>query len=65
VWAVFGFTYPSAPISYACNATSKILAFAVAISLFASKEPAELSPVELSGKSKEGRESVPSSSVQA
>jgi hypothetical protein len=48
VWAVFGFTYPSVPISYACNAISKILAFAVAVSLFVSREPAGHSPIELS-----------------
>jgi hypothetical protein len=34
VWAVFGFAYPSTPLPYACNATSKILAFAAAVSLF-------------------------------
>ncbi|MGO8948009.1 MAG: hypothetical protein ACLQUY_10170 [Ktedonobacterales bacterium] len=46
VWAVFGFTYPSVPISYACNVTSKILAFAVAVSLFASRQPAADAPAD-------------------
>ena len=44
VWAVFGFTYPSVPISYACNVTSKILAFAVAVSLFLTRKPAADAP---------------------
>jgi hypothetical protein len=34
VWAVFGFSYPSAPIPIALNAVSKILAFVTAITLF-------------------------------
>ena len=34
VWALFGFAFPSAPAPYALNVLSKILAFAVALSLF-------------------------------
>ena len=34
VWAVFGFAFPATPIPVALNVVSKILAFAVAISLF-------------------------------
>lgn len=59
VWAVFGFTYPSVPLSYACNATSKILAFAAAVSLFLTRQPAAHAPVEPSLPS---RESVSSAS---
>jgi hypothetical protein len=51
VWAVFGFTYPSVPISYACNATSKILAFAAAISLFVPRKPVDYPAFEASGES--------------
>jgi hypothetical protein len=62
VWAVFGFTYPSVPISYACNATSKILAFAVAVSLFLTRQPADHAPAdslaEPVGESLPNRESV-------
>ena len=60
VWAVFGFTYPSVPISYACNAISKILAFAVAVSLFLTRQPAAQAPAESTGESLPHRESVPS-----
>jgi hypothetical protein len=63
VWAAFGFTYPSIPISYACNATSKILAFAVAVSLFLSKQPADQPPIEAAEESMRRRDSVPSASV--
>ena len=34
VWALFGFAFPSAPAPYALNALSKVLAFAVTLSLF-------------------------------
>lgn len=34
VWALFGFAYPSAPFPIAMNMVSKVLAFAVAVSLF-------------------------------
>lgn len=34
VWALFGFAYPSTPLPTAFNMLSKVLAFAVAISLF-------------------------------
>ena len=34
VWALFGFSYPSNPISLTLNDTSKILSFATAITLF-------------------------------
>lgn len=36
VWAVTGFAYPSTPIPIALNMLSKVVAFAVAVSLFAS-----------------------------
>jgi hypothetical protein len=34
VWALFGLGYPSAPLPFAFNAASKIVAFVVALSLF-------------------------------
>jgi hypothetical protein len=34
VWALFGLGYPSAPLPFAFNATSKVVAFVVALSLF-------------------------------
>ena len=34
VWALFGFAYPSTPIPIALNMLSKVVAFAVAVSLF-------------------------------
>jgi hypothetical protein len=34
VWALFGFGYPSAPLPFAFNAVSKVVAFIVALSLF-------------------------------
>jgi hypothetical protein len=34
VWALFGFGYPSAPLPFAFNAVSKIVAFVIALSLF-------------------------------
>jgi hypothetical protein len=34
VWALFGLGYPSAPLPFAFNAVSKIVAFVVALSLF-------------------------------
>jgi len=34
VWALSGFGYPSAPLPYALNVLSKILAFVTALSLF-------------------------------
>ncbi len=34
VWALFGFAYPAAPFPIAMNMVSKVLAFAVAVSLF-------------------------------
>jgi hypothetical protein len=58
VWAVFGFTYPSVPISYVCNVTSKILAFAAAISLFLTRQPAAHAPAGPVGESLPRRESV-------
>jgi hypothetical protein len=36
-WGLFGFAYPSAPVPFALNALSKILAFAAALSLFLSR----------------------------
>jgi hypothetical protein len=51
VWAVFGFTYASTPLPYACNAISKILAFAVAVSLFLTRQPADRSQAEPVGES--------------
>ncbi|MGO8947928.1 MAG: hypothetical protein ACLQUY_09740 [Ktedonobacterales bacterium] len=62
VWAVFGFTYASTPLPYACNAISKILAFAVAVSLFLTRQPADRSPAEPIGESLPRRERVPSAS---
>ena len=38
VWALFGFSYPEAPIPIILNMISKILAFAVAVSLFVPHE---------------------------
>jgi hypothetical protein len=46
VWAVFGFAYASTPLPYACNAVSKVLAFAVAISLFLTSQPAVHAPAQ-------------------
>jgi hypothetical protein len=60
--AVFGFAYPSVPISYACNATAKVLAFAAAVSLFAARESAGHSLAEPYGESLPQRDSVPSAS---
>jgi hypothetical protein len=34
VWALFGLGYPSAPLPFTFNATSKVVAFVVALSLF-------------------------------
>ena len=34
VWGLFGFGYPSAPVPFALNVVSKILAFVLALSLF-------------------------------
>jgi hypothetical protein len=34
VWGLSGFGYPSAPVPFALNVLSKIMAFAVALSLF-------------------------------
>jgi hypothetical protein len=34
VWALFGFGYPSAPLPFAFNAVSKVVAFVVVLSLF-------------------------------
>jgi hypothetical protein len=34
VWALAGFGYPSAPVPFAMNVVSKILAFVAALSLF-------------------------------
>jgi hypothetical protein len=62
VWAVFGFTYPSSPLPYACNAASKILAFAAAVSLFLTRQPAVHAPAEPIGESLPNRENVPSAS---
>jgi hypothetical protein len=36
-WGLFGFAYPSAPVPFALNVLSKILAFAAALSLFLSR----------------------------
>jgi hypothetical protein len=60
VWAVFGFTYPSIPISYICNATSKILAFAAAVSLFITRQSAAPAPPEPIGEFLPKRARVPS-----
>lgn len=38
IWALFGFAYPAAPIPIALNMLSKIMAFAVAVSLFLPQE---------------------------
>ncbi len=38
VWALFGFAYPAAPVPIAFNVIAKILAFAVAVSLFLPQE---------------------------
>jgi hypothetical protein len=38
VWALVGFAYPAAPLPVALNVISKILAFAVAVSLFLPQE---------------------------
>ena len=38
VWALFGFSYPETPIPIILNVVSKILAFAVAVSLFVPHE---------------------------
>ncbi|MGO8951185.1 MAG: hypothetical protein ACLQUY_26735 [Ktedonobacterales bacterium] len=58
VWAVFGFTYASTLIPFACNAISKILAFAVAVSLFLTKQPADRSLAEPIRESLPRRESA-------
>ncbi|MGO8948866.1 MAG: hypothetical protein ACLQUY_14685 [Ktedonobacterales bacterium] len=58
VWAVFSFTYASTPIPYACNAISKVLAFAVAVSLFLTRESADRSQAEPVGESLPRRESA-------
>jgi hypothetical protein len=34
VWALFGLGYPSAPLPFAFNAVSKVVAFVVALILF-------------------------------
>jgi hypothetical protein len=34
IWALFGFSYPSAPIPFTLNAVSKVLCFMAAITLF-------------------------------
>lgn len=34
VWALFGFSYPSTPISFALNALSKVLSFVAGVTLF-------------------------------
>lgn len=34
IWALFGFAYPSQPITFILNATGKVFAFAAAVSLF-------------------------------
>ncbi len=45
VWALFGFAYPSDPISFVLNAVSKISSFVVAITLFLPGKPmAQLTP---------------------
>jgi hypothetical protein len=42
VWALFGFAYPSAPLSFAMNAVSKVICFVVAVTFFLpSKEQSE------------------------
>jgi hypothetical protein len=60
VWAAFGFTYASTPLPYACNAISKILAFAVAVSLFLTRQSAARTPAAPIEESLPNRESVPS-----
>jgi hypothetical protein len=40
VWALAGFGYPSAPLPYALNVASKILAFVTALTLFLPQRPA-------------------------
>jgi uncharacterized protein YhhL (DUF1145 family) len=40
VWALAGFGYPSAPLPYALNVASKILAFVTALTLFLPHRPA-------------------------
>jgi len=44
VWALFGFAFPSAPAPYALNVLSKILAFAVALSLFLPQRAPAITP---------------------
>jgi hypothetical protein len=39
-WALAGFSYPSAPLPIALNIASKILAFAAALTLFPTRQPA-------------------------
>jgi hypothetical protein len=41
VWAVFGFAYPATTVPFALNVSSKILAFATAVSLFLPLVPRE------------------------
>jgi hypothetical protein len=38
VWAIFGFGYPSAPLPFAFNAGSKVVAFVVALCLFLAQQ---------------------------
>ena len=56
VWAVSGFAYPSAPLPFALNVISKILAFATAVSLFL---PSNKIAVGNSDTKEIGKESLP------
>lgn len=38
IWALFGFAFPSTPITFALNSIGKVVAFAAAVSLFLPKE---------------------------
>jgi hypothetical protein len=44
VWALFGLGYPSAPLPFAFNASSKVVAFVVALCLFLPKRGAPKTP---------------------
>lgn len=48
LWALFGFAYPASPLPTAFNMVSKVVAFAVAISLFWSEEKMQKEVVESS-----------------
>ncbi len=47
VWALAGFGYPSAPLPFALNVVSKILAFVAALGLFLPQRAAQASTPDL------------------